>query len=149
MKILDTRALLVCMGQQWAKRLYGPMKYYVISYNDMSKITIWKKITLLCSCHGQFFFSFPETLLTPIGGTGLVHGGWGVYGKIQNLKFIIDFLLFTVNCFCIVTATKFGMWYDFGKKFFSNFSCRFPNPNYFSKFELFRSIGSEKPPRAS
>ena len=109
--ISNTRALLVCKGQQWAKRLYGPMKC-LISYNDMSKINNWKKyVTLLYSQQ-------PRNLINSHWGDRVSTWGVGVYGKIQNLKFIIDFLLFTVNCFCIVTETKFGMWYDWEKFFF-------------------------------
>ena len=96
--------------QQWAKRLYGPMKC-LISYNDMSKINNWKKVSLLYSQQ-------PRNLINSHWGDRVSTWGVGVYGKIQNLKFIIDFLLFTVNCFCIVTATKFGMWYDWEKIFF-------------------------------
>ena len=84
----------------------------LISYNDMSKINNWKKDP------GPFVFSAAQKPHKLPLGDRVSTWGVGVYGKIQNLKFIIDFLLFTVNCFCIVTETKFGMWYDWEKFFF-------------------------------
>ena len=123
--ISDTRALLVCMGSSELKGSMNLWNVSHISYNGMSKINNWKKYPFCISQQ-------PRNIINSHWGDRVSTWGVGVYGKIQNLKFIIDFLLFTVNCFCIVTATKFGMWYDWEKFFFQTSPVAFQIPIFYS-----------------
>ena len=87
--ISDTRALLVCMGSSELKGSMNLWNVSHISYNGMSKINNWKKYPFCISQQ-------PRNIINSHWGDRVSTWGVGVYGKIQNSKFIIDY--FVVYC---------------------------------------------------